>query len=69
MKGCELLARAKVLAIKRGLDSTQVECPIADICKHNVCIYMSDLDQLQTEQEGTKLEGLREEIAEMVKKE
>jgi hypothetical protein len=37
---CELLARAKALAIKRGLDDTKVECPFVDspVCTGTHCI-------------------------------
>jgi hypothetical protein len=41
---CELLLRAKSLAIQRGLDDSKVECPFIDICKGEKC-YMFDPDE------------------------
>lgn len=34
---CELLIKAKSLAIRRGLDDTKVECPFIDVCKGTRC--------------------------------
>jgi hypothetical protein len=38
---CELLVNAKSLAIDKGLDPSEVECPLIDICKGTKC-YMFD---------------------------
>lgn len=39
---CELLLRAKALAVKKGLDDSKVECPFIDVCKGRRC-YMFDV--------------------------
>lgn len=52
--GCELLAKAKALAVKRGVSSDAVTCPIQDICKRRVCVVLSDMEQLEAEQEDPK---------------
>lgn len=45
-ENCELILRAKSLAIKRGLDDTKVECPVMDICKGTRCHLFSAEDSL-----------------------
>ena len=41
---CELLKKVKEL-------HPEVKCPIEEVCQHNVCVYLSDIDILQAEQE------------------
>jgi hypothetical protein len=53
-ENCELLMKAKILASKRGLDSSQIDCPIIKTCTGNSCIYLSDIDKLEAEQEIKK---------------
>ena len=36
-EGCELLAKAKALAIKRGLDSSLIDCPFIGVCTGKRC--------------------------------
>lgn len=37
---CELLIRARAMAAKRGLDNTQINCPIIKYCSGERCIYI-----------------------------
>lgn len=42
MERCELLIKAKGLAIKKGLDPEQVNCPVEkSICDGSFCIFMA----------------------------
>lgn len=45
-ENCELLLRAKSLAIRRGLDDSKIECPFLDICKGVRCHMFSVEDSL-----------------------
>jgi hypothetical protein len=36
-ENCRLLARAKGLAIEKGLDPGQVECPFTEVCIGTTC--------------------------------
>jgi len=38
---CELLIRARALAAKRGLDNSQINCPIISICSGERCVYIN----------------------------
>lgn len=38
---CELLAKAKNMAIKKGLDSAKIDCPMIGVCTGARC-YMFD---------------------------
>ena len=38
-ENCEVLARARIEAKRKGLDESKVECPFIDVCKGTKC-YM-----------------------------
>lgn len=38
---CELIARGKTLAEKRGLDPVKVKCPVENCCDGSVCFFLS----------------------------
>lgn len=46
-KGCEMILRAKSLAIKRGLDDSKVEYPFINVCKGTRCYMFSADDSLE----------------------
>lgn len=41
-ESCELLFKANVLALKRGLDTSKIECPFTDVCIGVRCYLMED---------------------------
>lgn len=48
---CELLSKAKGLAIKRGLNPATVECPVEQVCPGQICYLLSKLRK-ETSSEG-----------------
>lgn len=34
---CELVRAARILALQRGLNENEIECPFIDICKGTIC--------------------------------
>jgi len=69
MERCELLARAKALAIKKGLDSQKVECPAIEVCEGTSCIFLEPDNFFNENPNGEifptnelELSRLREEI-------
>jgi hypothetical protein len=60
-ENCELLIKAKALAIKRGLDSSKVECPFVEFCKGTTCYIMEDEGDLDIQDGiGEKDEWIRD---------
>ena len=48
--GCNLFLKAKGLNLIKEQDS----CPIEDYCTRSVCVYLSDIAQLQLDQRNPK---------------
>jgi hypothetical protein len=63
MTGCELLIRAKALAIRKGLDDTKVECPFINICQGTKCHLLPDEieDEMEMEEDRLELKNERTE--------
>ena len=51
---CELLLRAKSLAIKKGLDDTLVECPAIRTCTGTSCLFQKIELPDQRKKKGVK---------------
>jgi hypothetical protein len=51
---CELLEKAKKLPFNRDKD---LICPMVVTCKKKICLYLSDVDQLEVEQLDLKYIG------------
>lgn len=44
-EGCELLAKARLLAMKRGLDPDKVACVFPNICKGTTCFLLEEYEE------------------------